>query len=130
VTSAFFGILHLNNPNSPGWLSTVNTMLAGVLLALAYLKTRGLWMPIGIHWAWNFFLGPIFSSPISGTTEWPMIFRVTLHGSRWQTGGTYGYEASAALTVACALAIFWLWKTKSIRTTQAMLDESKDSESE
>jgi len=53
VFSGLFGALHLSNPSATP-LSTANTALAGVLFSLAYLKTRGLWLPIGLHWAWNF----------------------------------------------------------------------------
>lgn len=128
VTSAFFGIGHMNNPGNPGPLSTVNTILAGVLLSLAYLKTRALWLPIALHWSWNFFQGPIFSSPVSGFAMKPVLFRTEFAGANWQSGGTYGLEASVALTVTCTAAILWLWRTRAVETTPAMLDVSKEAE--
>ncbi len=129
ITSAVFGGLHLRNPNHPGWLSTANTVLAGVLLAAAYLKTRGLWLPIALHWSWNFFQGPVFSSNVSGIVIQPRLFQAEALAPAWLSGGAYGLEASGALTVTCAAAIAWLWTTRTIGTTPAMLAVSKRTES-
>ena len=66
--SALFGAAHLGNPNASGVLSWafLNTIAIGVLLALAYLRTRTLWLPFGIHFGWNFALGFVFGLPVSG----------------------------------------------------------------
>jgi membrane protease YdiL (CAAX protease family) len=96
---------------------------------MAYLKTRGLWLPIWLHWSWNFFQGPIFSSNVSGLGTEPRIFEVQTAAPNWLSGGTYGLEASAALTLTCTVAIVWLWKTRSVQTTPAMLEVSKQAES-
>lgn len=128
VSSAIFGLLHLSNPSHPGPLSTANTMLAGVLLAVAYLKTRGLWLPIALHWSWNFSQGPVFGSPISGHDFGNSLFRYTRGGPDWLTGGAYGFEASALLTVTCTAAILLLWFGPWLRATPAMLALSKSAE--
>ncbi|HMW35060.1 MAG TPA: type II CAAX endopeptidase family protein [bacterium] len=57
--SLLFGAAHLGNPNV-SLFGIINIVLAGVLLSLAYIKTRALWMPIGIHIAWNFTQGYIW----------------------------------------------------------------------
>ena len=57
VMSGLFGLLHHLNPNAT-WLGTLNVFLAGVLLSAAYLRTRSLWFPFGIHIGWNLGLGP------------------------------------------------------------------------
>lgn len=59
LTSLFFASAHLNNQNAD-WLSTANTILAGIWFAIAYLKTRNLWFPFGIHLAWNWLQGRVF----------------------------------------------------------------------
>ena len=51
-----FGALHRDNPNA-SWLSTANTAIAGILLSWAYVRTRSLWLPYGIHLGWNVGLG-------------------------------------------------------------------------
>lgn len=123
VFSALFGAGHLGNPHVTA-LSTANTVLAGVLLAVAYLKTRALWMPIGLHWSWNFFLGPVFSLPLSGIGI-PPLFRVQVSGPEWLSGGAYGPEGSVILTVASLATIVWLWRTKWIAPSPAMEEALK-----
>ncbi|MBI3662691.1 MAG: CPBP family intramembrane metalloprotease [Acidobacteria bacterium] len=127
VLSALFGLVHLNNPGHPTAISTANTALAGVLLAVAYLKTRGLWMPLGLHWAWNFFLGPVFGLPVSGFTDsfQPFLFQAQVTGPEWLTGSTYGPEGSIILTVACIAAIVWLARTRRISPSPAMAEVLK-----
>lgn len=117
--SALFALLHLRNPDA-NLLSTVNTFLAGVLLGLAYLKTRALWLPIGLHWSWNVLMGQVFSLPISGMYFAPRLFQVEVAGPEWLSGGSYGPEGSIVLTVACVLAILWLGQTNSISPSPAM----------
>ena len=67
VTSALFGAAHLANPNA-SWVAAVGIALeAGVMLGAAYMLTRSLWLPMGLHAAWNFTQGEIFDIPVSGT---------------------------------------------------------------
>src|SRR6185437_14848004 len=60
LTSVPFGLVHLNNPNVVPVVTVTNTALAGVWLAAAYLRTRSLWLAIGVHWSWNCALGWFF----------------------------------------------------------------------
>ncbi len=119
IFSALFAALHISNPGSTT-ISSVNTFLAGILLSLAYLKTRGLWLPIALHWSWNFLQGQIFSLPISGFHFAPRLFKTEVSGPQWISGGSYGPEGSIVLTVVCILAILWLGQTKSISPSPAM----------
>jgi membrane protease YdiL (CAAX protease family) len=126
AVSALFGVAHIQNPSSTP-LSTANTALAGVLLAVAYLKTRGLWLPLGLHWAWNFFLGPVFGLPVSGFTSifQPYLLKAQSGGPAWLTGAQYGPEGSIILTGACIAAIVWLARTKSVFASPAMAEVLK-----
>jgi membrane protease YdiL (CAAX protease family) len=106
LTSVFFGGAHLMNPNATA-ISTVNTMLAGVMFAFAYLRTRDLWFPFGIHLMWNWVQGAIFGIEVSGLNE---IAGFTLlkeidRGPVWLTGENYGIEGGIACTVALLIAI-------------------------
>jgi len=113
-----FGFAHLGNPSATP-LSTANTVLAGVLLAAAYLKTRALWLPIGLHWAWNFLMGPVLGLPVSGYRLGGLP-GARVSGPEWLTGGTYGPEGSVVLTVVCAVATVWLWRSRSVAPSTAM----------
>jgi len=124
--SVLFGAAHLANPNAT-WLSTINTILAGVLLAVAYLKTRALWLPIGLHWAWNYFMTAILSLPVSGFQFGEKLFRLETTGPVWLSGGSYGPEGSVVLTVVATAAIIALALSKRITPSPAMELELKSS---
>jgi len=104
ASSALFGLAHLANPEAT-LLSSLNTALAGVLLAIARLRSRALWMPIALHFAWNFSLGPLFSFPVSGYTFGAEHDSAVAAGPRWLSGGAYGPEGSIALTAVLVVAI-------------------------
>ena len=76
-------------------------MEAGILLGAAYLLTRRLWLAVGIHAAWNFTQGWVFSVPASGGNA-PLGLLITRRiGPDWLTGGDFGLEASViAMLVA------------------------------
>ncbi|MGH9426195.1 MAG: lysostaphin resistance A-like protein, partial [Terriglobia bacterium] len=61
----FFALAHTINPNVSTF-GLVNVALAAIWLSIAYMKTRSLWLPFGLHFAWNFFQTSVFSFPTSG----------------------------------------------------------------
>jgi hypothetical protein len=113
VLSGVFGALHLANPGATP-LSTANTVLAGILLSAAYLKTRALWLPIGLHWAWNFVMGALLSLPVSGNTFNPPLLHAQPAGPDWMSGGGYGPEGSVVATLLLVPACVWLVRTRRI----------------
>ncbi len=108
VFSALFGLVHLTNPGASFW-GLLDTVVIGVVLSLAYLRTRALWLPWGFHFAWNATLGLLFGLPVSGLRLFNAVIHTTATGPRWLTGGAYGLEASlpGALVVVLALLIVW-----------------------
>jgi membrane protease YdiL (CAAX protease family) len=107
VASALFAAAHLGNPNAGGVLSWAffNTIAIGVVLAVAYLRTRTLWFPFGIHFGWNFALGFVFGLPVSGMSDFSIIVHGTIRGPRWLTGGAYGLENSGAAAFLLMLSL-------------------------
>ncbi|MBN1146177.1 MAG: CPBP family intramembrane metalloprotease [Anaerolineales bacterium] len=95
LSSAIFGILHLGNPGA-SWMSTLVILLAGVFLAYAYLRTRRLWLPIGLHIGWNFFQGTVFGFPVSGMDGFHLI-QQSVEGPGVLTGGVFGPDAGLIL---------------------------------
>lgn len=92
VTAVAFGLGHADNPNATA-LSALSNALGGVMYALAYLGTGRIWMPWGLHLAWNYVQGPVFGFPISGTTNYSRgLIAQDLAGSALLTGGDYGPE--------------------------------------
>jgi membrane protease YdiL (CAAX protease family) len=120
LTSVPFGIIHLQNPNATAFAST-NTALAGVWLGIAYLRTRSLWFPLGVHWAWNWTLGSIFGLPVSGLTlsSHPLL-QAFDKGPRWLTGGSYGIEGGLCCTIALLISTLFIWRTRLVSATPEM----------
>ena len=107
VTSALFGAAHIMNDNATWFSSFTIAMEAGLLLGGAYMLTRSLWMPIGLHAAWNFTQGFLFDVPVSGFDQNGLV-EAQLSGPELLSGGRFGLEASViALAVATAAGI-WL----------------------
>jgi uncharacterized protein len=93
VSSALFGLSHVDNPGA-GLVSTAGIMLeGGLLLGAAYMLTRRLWLPVGIHAAWNLTQGEVFDIPVSGNDQ-DGLLQAQLRGPELLTGGGFGLEAS------------------------------------
>lgn len=127
ITSVFFALAHQANPNQNAtkavkMLAFINTTLAGVWLAAIYLKTRSLWLPLGVHWAWNWMMAAVLGLPVSGiTTLTPHpLLQATDLGPSWLTGGPYGIEGGAACTIALLLSTSFIWRTKLFSATEEM----------
>lgn len=121
-SSVAFACVHLGNPNvARGW-TLVNTALAGVWLAVAYIKTRSLWFPLGVHWAWNWMMGAVLGLPVSGITALTPqpLLRAGQSGPEWLTGGLYGIEGGAACTLALIISTAFIWRMRHIYATEEM----------
>ncbi|NCQ29787.1 MAG: CPBP family intramembrane metalloprotease, partial [Armatimonadetes bacterium] len=102
VSSVLFALLHGANPGAQPF-ALLNILLIGLLFALSYLRTGGLWFAIGLHWAWNFGLGALFSLPVSGCTIDGLVLTEARPVLPWLTGGDFGPEGGLAGTLAIAL---------------------------
>lgn len=102
--SLLYGALHLLNPYASRW-GAANSVLIGVLLSMACLRTKALWLPWGIHVGWNLTLGFVIGMPVSGFRVFNLWLYSDAHGPLWLTGGEYGTEASASATVVLVLGI-------------------------
>ena len=102
LTAALFGASHLLNPHASPWGAVAIAVEAGAMLAAAYTATRTLWLPIGVHFAWNFAEGGVFGMSVSGTDQPPGLLHSTLAGSTWITGGDFGPEAGVFSVLVCS----------------------------
>ncbi|CAN5357755.1 hypothetical protein BH10ACI1_BH10ACI1_01660 [soil metagenome] len=122
LTSVFFAAVHLQNSGA-NYFSTINTALAGIWFGVAYLKTRNLWFPFGIHLAWNWMQGAVFGIEVSGITSFTNapLFRETDIGPAWLTGGDYGIEGGIACTLAIIFSTALIYFLPILKPTGEML---------
>ena len=112
-----FGLAHIDNVGSTP-VSVLNTVGWGLLLGFAALKSHGLWLPIGIHYGWNWIL-PILGANLSG-------FKMGVTGLRLDAaenklgGGAYGPEASLVLTLLLP-GLFYLIHRITVARQEALL---------
>jgi membrane protease YdiL (CAAX protease family) len=123
LTSVSFLAIHLVNPNLSEALPYFNLLIAGVWLAVAYLRTRSLWLPLGIHWAWNWALGSLFGLPVSGINDLaphPLLHGTDL-GPAWLTGGKFGIEGGIACTITLIVSTIFIWRSRLLSATPEMI---------
>ena len=78
-------------------------VLMGIVLSVSWLRTHGLWIAWGMHFAWNASMGVLFGLPVKGSVDSSVLVQTIASGRRWFTGGSYGPEA-ARFTVLALLA--------------------------
>jgi len=101
ISSVVFGLTHLeNDAASLQGIVSISTW-AGALLVGCYLLTRRMWLGIGLHAAWNYTQGSVYSGIVSGNAPPNGFFKSTLQGPDWLTGGSFGVEASVVPLVVC-----------------------------
>jgi hypothetical protein len=127
LTSVPFAAVHLNNPHAVPGFTFVNTALAGVWLAVAYLRTRSLWLPLALHWSWNWAQASLLGFPVSGIERIapaPLLQAINA-GPDWLTGGAYGIEGGAACTVALLISTLVIWSTKLFSVADVPTDRAR-----
>lgn len=122
ITAVFFGAAHIGNDNASVF-STINTILAGVWLGLAYLITRSLWLATALHYSWNFAMVFVFGLPVSGFTTFNGVSWLQGHpGSPvWVSGGSYGPEAGMCATLALLVSTMVIWRSGVFKASPEML---------
>ncbi|MGH9662262.1 MAG: lysostaphin resistance A-like protein [Bryobacteraceae bacterium] len=120
-----FAALHGGNPGAT-WLALANTAGFGILFGYAFLRSRDLWLPIGLHFGWNLTL-PLFGVNVSGFT-----MRMTGYTLDWDagallSGGEYGPEASILTSGALAVLAIFLVKAPIRRQPSPLLDPPDES---
>lgn len=103
ISSTVFSFLHLSNPGT-GIASTIGLFFAGGFLAFGWIRTRSLWLSIGLHIGWNFFEGTFFGFAVSGL-DLDTLMRHTVVGPSWATGGSFGPEAGLIMIPAYILGV-------------------------
>ena len=103
VAALVFGGLHLANPGATP-LAGATVVMAGLMFCALYAWTGRLWVPIGVHLAWNLAQGYLFGATVSGGTLGGSVLLSTARpgAPAWLTGGTFGPEASVLALILVA----------------------------
>ncbi|RSM37405.1 CPBP family intramembrane metalloprotease [Amycolatopsis balhimycina DSM 5908] len=110
LTGVLFGLVHLFNADASLWGAVAIAIEAGGLLTSAYVATRKLWLPIGLHFGWNFAMAGIFGTEVSGNGTPQGLLDAATSGSAAVTGGKFGPEGSLYSVLFCVLATgAFLW---------------------
>ncbi len=121
IMALAFSFSHGGNP-SVDTLAFVNIALAGLWLSIAYVKTRSLWLPFGLHFSWNFSQSTLFGFPTSGIQF--AKYRIgssVVTGPSWLTGGDFGPEAGILATVAILLCTWYILKAKYLSAPEGII---------
>ncbi|HYJ80597.1 MAG TPA: CPBP family intramembrane glutamic endopeptidase [Longimicrobiaceae bacterium] len=119
LTSALFAAAHLGNPNV-GPIALANIGVAGVMLAVAYLRTRSLWFATALHLGWNWAMSALFDFPVSGLVRDTPLYDAVESGADWWSGGPFGPEGGLAATVAVLALTAWLRRTRALGESARM----------
>ena len=115
VMSLFFAVGHALNPHATVF-GLINVALAGIWFSVAYMKTRSLWLPCGLHFAWNFSQTSLYAFPTSGIGFGGLrIFDLVQRGPEWLTGGPFGPEGGALATLALVVGTWYVLKSPYLR---------------
>jgi len=104
IFALLFSLVHFLS-NEFSLFPILNIFLAGIILGLYYIHTQRLWYSISLHFTWNFLLGPVMGSNVSGNETSHSVVQQNMLGKDWVTGGTFGFEGSAVMTVILVLLI-------------------------
>jgi membrane protease YdiL (CAAX protease family) len=114
--SALFAIAHAQNP-SVNTFALVNIFVAGLVLSIAYLRTRSLWFATGVHLGWNWSMAALLDLPVSGLELFDApLYEPSERGPAWLSGGAFGPEAGLAGLVGLLLVLAGvIWMTRKTR---------------
>lgn len=117
LSSLLFSLGHLANPGAT-YLSTLNIFLAGAVLGYPFVATGSIALPVGLHFAWNYFQSAVFGLPVSGNQFHQGILKSDVSGPELFTGGEFGPEGGIIGLIGLIVMIIFihiyviLWKRK------------------
>jgi hypothetical protein len=123
IVAGLFLLTHINNPNMTGILKTlacINIFIASIMFGIAFIKTKSLAMPLGLHFMANYMQGTILGFGVSGDKD-PSIFKPVFDNAPiWLSGGDFGIEASIlGLCFVIIMTMYlYFWNPKSLKPNQ------------
>lgn len=111
VSAITFGFIHLTNDHATWWSATAIVLEIGFFFGAIYKYTGSLWVPIGIHWIWNYMQGNVYGFAVSGNNIGDSILTPVIEGNNYITGGEFGAEGSViAATIGVIISVYLIKK--------------------
>jgi uncharacterized protein len=109
ISAGIFGGLHLENSHAT-FLSAVGSTLGGIAYGIAFAATQKIWLPFGLHFAWNYVQGPVLGFALSGgkPLRGTVVHQQNI-GPDWFTGGEYGPEGGVVGLIGRVIVLFGLF---------------------
>ncbi|MEO8081014.1 MAG: lysostaphin resistance A-like protein [Caldimonas sp.] len=101
LSTLLFVVAHL--PGGISWMGMLVTAAASLAFTAAFQVSGRLWLPMGMHFAWNYLFAAVFSVPVSGHDAEGWLHGL-MSGPEWLSGGAYGVEASASALLVWSVA--------------------------
>ena len=114
LSAAFFGYSHHGN-SGEDWVGLFNAGAFGLLACLLLRRTGNLWMPIGLHMAFDWGETYFYGVANSGHKLPGHLLNSSSSGPAWLSGGTVGPEGS----LLCTLLIVVVWVICAVRLREA-----------
>ena len=121
TSSLLFGLAHLGNPGATLWAALAIALASGWLFGMAYAYHQTIWVPVGMHWAWNYLEGGVFGCAVSGTPlDYLPLITPRISGADLLSGGAFGPEASI-ICVAIGIGISIVYTMLYVKKKKRML---------
>ena len=123
LLAILYGLMQINLPGA-GRASTAFCFAFGLLLGIAYLRTRALWLPWGLHFGWIAAQALLFGLPVNGTTSYSPVVRCDVYAPGFWGGADYGLNASwfaVILALAAIPVLFRVTRELSFRYNAPVL---------
>ena len=127
TSSLLFGLAHLGNPGATLWAALAIALASGWLFGMAYAYHQTIWVPIGMHWAWNYLEGGVFGCAVSGTPlDYRPLITPKISGTDLLSGGVFGPEASIicvalGIGISIVYTVLYIKKKKRLGAKPEML---------
>lgn len=115
IIAGMFLLTHINNPGMIGTtkiLASLNIFIASIMFGLAFLKTKSLAMPLGLHFISNFMQGTVLGFGVSGIKEQSLFKAISEKCPTWLNGGEFGLEAGFLGLLTVIIITIFMYRSK------------------
>ncbi len=110
ITAIIFAVAHAGVKDATLISISATTLQAGIMLNAAYVYSRSLWLPIFLHFSWDFAEPAIYGCINPGISIQKSLFISKITGNALFTGGLFGPQNSIQALVFCFITAFvFLW---------------------